>query len=376
MVSFGGGTPNAFENKFREFLQEPETQDAIRDDQRKEIGIMKKIDDMEKLEELQGQREQLAIALQDLPPESQRVVYPILRLKMVQNILFATLKETSKAGTSFVHAVREPGLSKMFEKVRDELLNDPENAKRLEMEWFHNVSLCAEEKVKKAPKKERGVLPATQMLPIIQTGAQLRINGNHKFRQGKYKEALEMYMQGCVGFELYQATNAQDQSLLDEVHVQVRKNTAAAAVKTRDWTICIRSCDEVLRMRPQDTKSLYRRALAHWHLGEVEKATEDLEAILKRQVSDYQDIEESSSSKKLARSMLRQIDASEERAEMIETRMAKALAVTIPITGSAVGGGPAPREAPAPMLDVSEELRRQELALVEAADTEPVMEEN
>ena len=43
---------------------------------------------------LVGQREQLAIALQDLPPEAQRVVYPILRLKMVQNLLFATLKVT------------------------------------------------------------------------------------------------------------------------------------------------------------------------------------------------------------------------------------------------------------------------------------------
>ena len=64
---------------------------------------------------------------------------------------------------------------------------------------FHNIGLCAEDKIKKAPKKERGVLPATQMLPIIQSGAQLRVNGNHKFRQGKYKEALEMYMQASIG---------------------------------------------------------------------------------------------------------------------------------------------------------------------------------
>ena len=215
MVSVNGAN-SGFENKFREFLQEPETQDAIRKDQAKEIAVMRKMEEMEKLEELQGQREQLAVALQDLPPEAQRVVYPILRLKMVQNLLFATLKETRKAGTSFVHAVRDPALMGMLERMRDELRNDPENAKRIEMEWFHNVGMCAEDKVKKAPKKERGVLPATQMLPIIQSGAQLRVNGNHKFRQGKYKEALEMYMQGCVGFELYQATNAQDQKLLDE----------------------------------------------------------------------------------------------------------------------------------------------------------------
>jgi hypothetical protein len=125
------------------------------------------------------------------------------------------------------------------------------------------------------------VLPATQMLPIIQSGVQLRINGNHKFKEKNFKSALTMYMQGCVGFEMYCATNDQDQKLLDEVHIQVRKNTAGAALKTRDYTLCIYSCDKVLDMQPGDTKSHYRRALANWRLGEIEKASTDLEAILK-----------------------------------------------------------------------------------------------
>lgn len=55
---------NPFEEKFRQFLAEPGTQDVIRADQEKEIGIMKKIDEFQSLEELQGQREQLAVALQ------------------------------------------------------------------------------------------------------------------------------------------------------------------------------------------------------------------------------------------------------------------------------------------------------------------------
>lgn len=59
------------------------------------------------------------------------------------------------------------------------------------------------------------------MLPIIQSGVQLRINGNHKFKMKEYKASLMMYMQGCVGFEMYCATNDQDQKLLDDVHIQV-----------------------------------------------------------------------------------------------------------------------------------------------------------
>ncbi len=372
---------NTFERKFQEFLQEPETQEVIRADQRKELELMQKVDDLEKLEELQGQREQLAVALQDLDPEAQRVVYPVLRLKMVQNLLFAQLKEARKSGISFVHAVRDKALMRYLSKLREEMINDPENAKRIEMEWFHNVSLCAEHKIKTAPKKERATLPATQMLPIIQSGAQLRVNGNHKFRQGKYREALEMYMQGCVGFELYKATNASDQGLLDDVHVQVRRNTAAAAIKTRDWTIVVTSCDKVLEVFPRDTKSLYRRSLANWHLGEVEKATDDLEAILKQQVSEYSEIQESSAAKKLARSMLRQIEASEERAELIEQRMARALAKTIPHTGASVGGGPAPKEldgtAPPLLahLQVGEGTSDDDGPVLEEVDNEAPMEE-
>ena len=220
----GGSADPAFDAKFREFLMEPGTQEVIAADQAKELGIMRKIDEMEKLEELQGQREQLAVAMQDLDPEAQRLIYPILRLKMVQHILFSALKESRRSGTSFVQSVRSPSLLRMLEKVRDELNNDPENARRIEAEWFHNVKLGIDHQVKNTPKKERQVLPATQMLPIIQSGVQLRINGNRQYKQGNYTRALEMFMQGSVGFELYKATNAQDQKMLDEVHVQVRRN--------------------------------------------------------------------------------------------------------------------------------------------------------
>jgi len=343
---------NAFEEQFRQFLQEPETQDAIRGDQEKEIKVLKKMDEFESLNELTGQREQLAVALQDLDAESQRLIYPILRLKMVQHILFAALKETRKNGTSFVHAVRKPSLLKMLEKVRDELNNDPENAKRIENEWFHSMRCSAEHEEKKKPKKERQVLPATQMLPIIQSGVQLRINGNHKFKEKDFQSALMMYMQGCVGFEMYCATNDQDQKLLDEVHVQVRKNTAGAAIKTRDYTICIHSCDKVLELLPADTKSLYRRALANWRLGEIEKSSDDLERILKTRVNDYNEVAESATAKKAARKLLRQIEESEERAELVEQKMAKALAVDIPKLGLSEAQAPQPTglEESNPML--------------------------
>ena len=57
--------------------------------------------------------------MQELDPEAQRLIYPILRLKMVQHILFAALKESRRSGTSFVQSVRSPSLLRMLEKVPD-----------------------------------------------------------------------------------------------------------------------------------------------------------------------------------------------------------------------------------------------------------------
>ena len=115
--------------------------------------------------------------------------------------------------------------------------------------------------------------------------------------------------------------------------MQIRKNTAGAALKTRDYTLCIFSCDKVLELQPGDTKSLYRRALANWRLGEVEKASADLESILKARVNEYNEVAESATAKKAARKLLRQIEESEERAELVEIRMARALAFEIPKLG-------------------------------------------
>ena len=86
----------------------------------------------------------------------------------------------------------------------------------------------------------------------------------------------------------------------------------------------------MLELIPGDTKSLYRRALANWRLGEIEKASTDLESILKNRVNDYNEVAESATAKKAARKLLRQIEESEERAELVEQKMAKALAVDIP----------------------------------------------
>ena len=65
-------------------------------------------------------------------------------------------------------------------------------------------------------------------------------------------------------------------------------------------------------------------------MGEIEKASTDLESILKARVNDYNEVAESATAKKAARKLLREIEESEERAELVEQKMAKALAVEIP----------------------------------------------
>lgn len=56
----------------------------------------------------------------------------------------------------------------------------------------------------------------------------------------------------------------------------------------------------------------------------------DLETILKARVNDYNEVAESATAKKAARKLLRQIEESEERAELVEVKMAK---VRVPRAG-------------------------------------------
>jgi hypothetical protein len=81
--------------------------------------------------------------------------------------------------------------------------------------------------------------------------------------------------------------------------------------------------------------------------------------------------------------MIRQIEASEERAEAIEQRMAKALTSSIPLTGAMPGGGkpiPGGRNALREEKEgaMSATLRRSERALLEEEEEEeegPILEE-
>ena len=98
---------------------------------------------------------------------------------------------------------------------------------------------------------------------------------------------------------------------------------------------------QVLELLPDDTKSLYRRALANWRLGEIEKAAADLERILEICVNDYAGVAETTTAKKAARKLLKQIEESEERAELVEQRMAKVLTVDTPKLGPSEATGAA-----------------------------------
>ena len=44
----------------------------------------------------------------------------------------------------------------------------------------------------------------------------------------------------------------------------------------------------MLELEPGDTKSLFRRALAKWRLGDCAEASEDLEQILKARPTEYE----------------------------------------------------------------------------------------
>merc|ERR1712137_119785 len=59
-----------------------------------------------------------------------------------------------------------------------------------------------------------------------------------------------------------------------------RLNEALCSLKLEDWAGALRACDDVLKEQSGNEKALYRRASAHYQLGNYSMAETDLKKCL------------------------------------------------------------------------------------------------
>ncbi|CAD2216545.1 cyclophilin 40 [Angomonas deanei] len=101
----------------------------------------------------------------------------------------------------------------------------------------------------------------------IKAGEAIRQIGNNLFKEGKYDEAIAKYNKAIR--YLGGAPNAK------EAHIACLNNKAMCAIKRSEWSVALKSTEEVIKMDPQNSKAHFRHGVAAMGLNDADTAVED-----------------------------------------------------------------------------------------------------
>merc|ERR1719411_721035 len=116
----------------------------------------------------------------------------------------------------------------------------------------------------------------------LNTVPQLKEEGNNLFKEKKYEEAIEKYVEALSRIDIIICKNQfKNMPNLIEQKTPLLLNYAQCKLFLGDFRSAIGPCDEVLNIEPKNVKALFRRGKAHVRLLSSEEATKDFEAVMK-----------------------------------------------------------------------------------------------
>lgn len=108
--------------------------------------------------------------------------------------------------------------------------------------------------------------------------ADLKETGNAFFKQKRWQDAIMSYEAAIESILITEKCSAGEGK---ELLVALHANLAQCHLNLEDYRRAIASASVCLKLDSTNQKALFRRAVAHEHLGEAEQALVDLDAILK-----------------------------------------------------------------------------------------------
>jgi len=112
--------------------------------------------------------------------------------------------------------------------------------------------------------------------------------GNSFFEEGQYDRALLQYKQAMVVYEYTFPDDDETWKIIDKLRFSCNLNVAASANELGLFSETIQNCYEALKVEPDNTKALYRRAHALRRLDKFEEAKVDITQALKQRPHDVQ----------------------------------------------------------------------------------------
>jgi len=249
-------------------------------DRRRQEKKRQWLEERQKIEERGERRKQVADALEDAPAELKKMIAPMFHIRIVEKFLWDTREECLRRKESFVETLRTDP------KVLSELENFADNYRaggEARMEDLERQMQALERARALEEEKKQEVQPAAidvhTLKELLEYAQQCRFEGNEKFKEGLYEDALFIYTQGDEVMKQWRVDGENlknERKWLMDNHLTCLKNKSQAALNLELFQTALEAADAALAIDEEDHKAWYRKVQAQKGLGNFKGAEESL----------------------------------------------------------------------------------------------------
>lgn len=263
---------------WNDFMRRPEVREAYQADKKLQMKKTAWKEARAEIEEFGERRMTLADALEEAPADIKKLVAPIFHIRVVEQFLWSVYDDCKKNKGNFAEQLREERYLGQLTKLRENFQEGGEaRMEEIEKEWS---AVCDEiAKDEEAKKVVEPVRPDMQTLKhVLEFGQECKIQGNLKFREGLYEEALEIYSQGDEMMKKFKVDKhmKNEHKWLKDEHLACLKNKSQAALKLEKFSMALEAANSALELDVEDHKAWYRKVQAEKGMGRFEDAEESL----------------------------------------------------------------------------------------------------
>lgn len=263
---------------WNEFMRRPDAKAAYQAERRLQEKKRLWLEQRRLIEERGEHRRKVADALEDAPTDLKKLIAPMFHIRVVEDFLWMVYDECQQKKASFHDKLRDQRTMDQLLRMRENFqAGGEERMAELEKEWHSTCQAIAADEEKKKELKPQSIDIHT-LKHVLEFAQECKREGNLKFQEGLYEEALHIYSQGDEVMKKWKVEKhlKNEHKWLKDYHLACLKNKSQAALKLELFQTAVEAADAALAIDPEDHKAWYRKVQAEKGLGKFKEAEEAL----------------------------------------------------------------------------------------------------
>lgn len=263
---------------WNEFMRRPDAKAAYQAERRLQEKKHAWLQERRVIEERGEHRRLIGDALEEAPADLKKLIAPMFHIRFVEDYLWMIYDECAKQKKSFHDKLRDAGTMDQLLRMRENYqTGGEERMEMLEKEWHAQCKAMSDAEEKKKEQLPQNIDIHT-LKHVLEYAQECRREGNLKFQEGLYEEALHIYSQADDVMKKWKVDKQlkNEAKWLKDYHLLCLKNKAQAALKLELFQTALDASESALAIDAEDHKAWYRKVQAEKGLGKFREAEESL----------------------------------------------------------------------------------------------------